>query len=184
VLDSRRVQTRHTLRADGTDRVDRFAFCPESREWTTLARCRTCVSCAHVSGEAQPVLVCYAVASPTQEDAESVRGELAASVWCIEGRAPARLALSIPDTEPDAVVVDADGHAVGLLSREKAGEVDPAVLARDAMEPAVVALLDCASTESARSLVLRKGVRTLPVLSGGRVIGRVEVPEEDGPGAT
>jgi CBS-domain-containing membrane protein len=41
------------------------------------------------------------------------------------------------------------------------------------MEPAVVALFDGAGVEQARELLTTRDVKTLPVLSAGRVVGRV-----------
>jgi CBS-domain-containing membrane protein len=79
----------------------------------------------------------------------------------------------MPMSQADAIVVDADRHAVGILSRQRARRAQGDITARMLMEPAVVALFDGAPLERARELLATRGVRTLPVLSAGRVVGCV-----------
>jgi CBS-domain-containing membrane protein len=82
----------------------------------------------------------------------------------------------MPEAQADAVVVDSDGHAVGLLARERTASATLVDLAGALMQPAVVALLEDAPLACAHELLLRRGVRTLPIVSGGQVVGRVEGP--------
>jgi CBS-domain-containing membrane protein len=80
----------------------------------------------------------------------------------------------MPMTQADAIVVDGDGHAIGLLARQIARRAEGDVVARTVMEPAVVAMFDGTPLECARDLLSRRGVRTLPLLSAGRVIGCID----------
>jgi CBS-domain-containing membrane protein len=172
-LEPLRVQFRETIRVDGSVHQERFAFCHNVSSWVSLAHCKACVACAHLSGEAEPVLVCRAAPAGSSTPPDSIRSQLARAVWCIEDGAPARLACIMPTTQADAIVVDADGHAVGILSRQRARRAPGDALARTVMEPGVVALFDGAGIEQARELLTTRGVKTLPVLSAGRVVGRV-----------
>jgi len=173
-LEPLRVQFRETIRADGSVYEERLAFCSTASRWVSLLRCNACEACAHLSGDQNPVLVCAVAPHRPSNLAPSVREWMAQHVWCIEGRAPARLISLMPDDQRDAIVVDGDGHAIGLLSREQAVSVDEALPAQEAMDPAIVALFDNAPLESAHDLLSAKGVRTLPILSAGRVIGCVD----------
>ena len=172
-LEPLRVQFRETIQADGTVHEERLAFCPKVAGWVSLARCKACDACAHLSGDSEPILICSV--APVEAGAPgSIRGLLARSVWCIEETAPARLACLMPTSQADAIVIDGDGHAIGLLSRQVARRAAGEILARSVMEPAVVALFDGAPLQCARDLLSKRGVRTLPLLSAGRVIGCIE----------
>lgn len=173
-LEQRRVQFRQTIRADGSVHEEKLVFCDELDRWVSLGRCKVCDACAHLSGDAEPVLICRIGPTPSSAVPDSVRALLARAVWCIEASAPARLACVMPTTQADAIVVDGDGHAIGTLSRQSARRVHGDALARTVMEPAVVALFDGASVQRAQELLSNRSVRTLPVLSAGRVIGCVE----------
>jgi len=167
------VQFRETIRSDGSVHEERLAFCHEVSSWVSLAHCKACGACAHLSGEAEPVLVCRVAPAGSSTPPDSIRSHLARSVWCIEESAPARFACIMPMSQADAIVVDADRHAVGILSRQRARRAQGDTTARMLMEPAVVALFDGAPLERARELLATRGVRTLPVLSAGRVVGCV-----------
>jgi CBS-domain-containing membrane protein len=169
-----RIQYRETLRADGSVRKERLAFCNKTASWVPLGRCNVCSACAHLSGDAEPVLICSAAPPTSVAQEDSVRSCLAPSVWCIVEDAPARLVSNMPVTQADAIVVDGDGHAIGLLSRQAARRAHGDAIARSAMEPAIVALFDDAPIAWADELLSRRGVRTLPILSAGRVIGCIE----------
>jgi hypothetical protein len=173
-LEPIRVQFRETIRADGTVHEERLAFCHKVARWVPLARCKACDACAHLSGDSEPILICSVAPEASGGPAGSIRALLARSVWCIEENAPARLACLMPMTQADAIVIDVDGHAIGLLARQVARRAEGNVLARSVMEPAVVALFDGAPLECAHDLLSKRGVRTLPLLSAGRVIGCID----------
>ena len=175
-LEPLRVQSRHTIRVDGTTRLEHIVCCPRTHGWVSLARCRACDASAHVSEGKVPVVVCELAPSLTSSDRGSVRRHLAPAVWCIESDAPARLALAVPSAQAEAVVVDANGHAIGLLGRERAKAAEEGELASVLMQPGVVMLLGDAPVECAHALLSQRGVRTLPVVAGGRVVGCVETP--------
>jgi Mg/Co/Ni transporter MgtE len=83
----------------------------------------------------------------------------------------------MPVSQADAIVIDDDGHAIGMLARERARRAVGDTFARELMNPAVVALFDGAPLETAVDLLSKKGVRTLPLLSAGRVIGCIDADE-------
>jgi len=168
-----RVQFRETIRGDGTVHEDRLAFCCGTEGWVSLTRCRTCDSCEELSGDARPFLLCKASVAPPPSP-PSVRAMLARAVWCIDEGAPAHLVRLVPATQADAIVVDRRGHAIGTLSRESVRRAPPNAAVRAVMEPSVVALFDGAPAARARELLLERGVRTLPVLSAGRVVGCID----------
>jgi hypothetical protein len=178
-LESRRVQFRETIRADGTVREERLVFCDRTERWELLARCRTCDACAHLSGDAEPILICSVAPTESSRRRDSVRSQLARRVWCIEADAAGRLACIMPTSQADAIVVDRDGHAIGLLPRLTARRAERDALARSMMQPGVVALFDEAPLERAQELRWKRGVRTLPLLSAGRVVGCIECDYRD-----
>jgi hypothetical protein len=157
-LEPLRVQFRETIRADGTVQQERLAFCPKVAGWVSLARCKACDACAHLSGDSEPILIC-SVAAVDAGAPESIRALLARSVWCIEENAPARLACLMPMSQADAIVIDGDGHAIGLLARQTARRAAGDVVARSVMEPAVVALFDGAPVGRPRDRVRRRRLR-------------------------
>ncbi len=174
-LEPLQVQRRQTILRDGTVRDERVVFCPSEERWVWLSRCRACDECAHLSGDVAPVLVC-SVSLPTASRAvaaASVRGLLAPTVWCIEACAPAHLVQRMPSSQTAAVVVDDDGHAIGLLASDVAGRAPAEASAQSVMNPVVIALLDGAPATRAHELLAQDGVRILPVVSGGRVVGCV-----------
>ncbi len=177
-LEPLRVQTRQTIREDGTVREERLALCPATEQWVSLNRCRVCADCAHVSGDTAPILVCTVTPRRTAGRERTIRALLAPAVWCIDAGAPASLVSAMPATQADAMVVDDDGHVIGLLPRSRAVAPGPGT-ARAQMDPVVVGLLDGAPIERARDLFRTHGIRTLPVLSGGRVIGCVNPEPAD-----
>jgi len=172
-----RVQFRETICADGTVQQERLAFCHSLARWVPLARCKACGACAHLSGESEPVLICSKAPARSATRSGSLRARLARSVWCIQEKAPARLACLMPVSQADAIVIDDDGHAIGMLARERARRAVGDTFARELMNPAVVALFDGAPLETAVDLLSKKGVRTLPLLSAGRVIGCIDADE-------
>ncbi len=169
-----RVQFRETIRADGSVRKERLAFCAEQRRWVGVARCGACADCAHLSGDSDPILLCRSAPVPDAEELASVRAALARSVWCIEANAPANRIDLMPGEQAEAIVVDEDGHAIGLLSREAASGGDATSDARALMQPVVVSVLQGAPLDRAREILSMSDVKTVPVVQAGRVVGRVD----------
>jgi predicted transcriptional regulator len=77
------------------------------------------------------------------------------------------------EPQQEAVVVDGDGHPIGLLAKAVGEGARPEVTAHACMEPAVVTVLHGATVERAREVQATSGVRTIPVVLAGRVVGRV-----------
>lgn len=179
-LEPLRVQCRYTIRRDGRVSEERLALCPARGQWTSLGSCKACNDCAHVSIGREPLVLCSVSTRSSANGAGTVRAALSSAVWCLEASAPARLVSAMASTQADAMVVDDDGHVIGLLPRDRGLAAGEHVTAGAEIDPMVVALLDSAPLERARELFATHGIRTLPVLSAGRVIGCVSVDDASG----
>jgi CBS-domain-containing membrane protein len=173
------VYLRVTIGADGNVRKERLAQCPASNCWVSLHRCKACADCAHVSGDSKPILICSVAPSRRSRKSDgTVQARLAPAVWCIDAGAPATLVDRMPATQAEAVVVDRDGHAIGLLGREGAAAPLDA-RASDVMDPMVISLLDGAPIDQASELLRDGRVRTIAVMAGGKVVGCVNAESVD-----
>jgi CBS domain-containing protein len=169
------VQQRRTLLADGTICDEALVRCQRRDDWIAPAECEVCEQCAHVSRSARmvsghPTVICRHVGAPAKAD--DVASRLEPSVLCIEGGVTAAAAREvIADEWAPAVVVDRDGHPLGMISAEEIGLAAPEARVIDLARKGVTSLLEGGSVSDAENLGRKLGQPAVPVVRRGRVLG-------------
>lgn len=181
------VHTRKRIAKSGAETTTRFVRCPVDGRWIPLEACRRCDDCEKFEppadgtegavicsrGDEDPVLdlnVLMPIAEKTP-----IAEVMDERVLCVnEDVAVAAVAQRLSDEHTGvAIVVARDGHPVGIVSALDIAGAPTSLVARAAMTPFVITLLDNATVADAIPLVVERGLHHIPILSAGNVLGVV-----------
>ena len=150
----------------GSLRASTFVLCPNTGVWKSSHECAVCGDL--VAGDGIEVLCWQDALGSSKRISELVESSLV----CVEAHQTVSDVERLLDAVPEAsvaVVVD-QGRPIGIVPRE--GLADSDRLARDAMSPSLVSMLESASVDDALS-ALAGDIDRIVVMGAGRVLGVV-----------
>jgi CBS domain-containing protein len=178
-----RVQTRTHLVKLGPMTASRLVRCPLGERWVPLEGCRSCPDCGSFTlpapGQSDPRVACAKgpARRPGDRDPERARVTEAmdGNVLCVDEGVLAKTVMETLASGEHAIalVLDAGGHAIGVVSHRDLATASEAALVRDRMTPFVITLLDSATVADATELILERGLHHVPILCEGKVLGVV-----------
>ena len=178
-----RVQARTYMGREGAANESRFVRCPTDARWVPIEACRNCASHATfvmpALGDARPQIICGRALARGPDGRDPARAgvtdAMESNVLCVNSGAPVRVVDErlAAGGHAIALILDSEGHTIGIVSRADLAKAAGAAVVRDHMTPFVISLLERASVADATELVLERGLHHVPILSEGRVLGVV-----------
>lgn len=182
-MDRLPLRVREDLSENGARKTRVLVCCPQLDAWTSVAACRACPDCLHLSTPAREedtiVLCVRERAAPRGEDLLSHAARCPAldlaeerlvvtSADARAGDVARRLRASGGEA---AVVVEAGGTLLGMLPVENVTDARDSEPARACVEPAIVGVLEEANAMDVLALMLTRACNHVSVLSHGQVVG-------------
>jgi len=152
----------------GSLRTATFVLCPNTGVWKSSHECSVCRDL--VAGDGIQVLCWQDALGSSKRISELVEPSLV----CVEAHERLSDVERLLDAVPEAsvaVVVD-QGRPIGIVARDDLADQDSDRLARDAMSPSLVSMLEAASVDDALS-ALSGNIDRIVVMGAGRVLGVV-----------